>query len=34
MRTPSKPLFKVYELVVIAVFVVAAAIVGRIGLVY
>jgi hypothetical protein len=34
MRTPSRPLFKVYELVAIAVFVVAAAAVSSIGLVY
>ena len=34
MRTPSKPLFKVYELVAIAVFVVAAAAIGRLGLIY
>ena len=34
MRTPSKPLFKAYELVAIAVFVVAAAAIGRMGLIY
>ncbi|AAK22229.1 hypothetical protein EIB18_01225 [Caulobacter vibrioides] len=34
MRTPNKPLFKAYELVAIAVFVVAAAAVSSIGLVY
>jgi hypothetical protein len=34
MRTPSKPLFKLYEIVAIAIFVVAAAAVGRMGLVY
>ncbi|NQE65254.1 hypothetical protein E1H18_1035 [Caulobacter sp. RHG1] len=34
MRTPSRPLFKAYELVAIAVFVVAAAAVSSIGLVY
>ncbi len=34
MRTPSRPFFKVYELVAIAVFIVAAAAVSSIGLVY
>jgi hypothetical protein len=34
MRTPSKPLFKIYELVAIAIFVVAAAAIGRMGLIY
>jgi hypothetical protein len=34
MRTPSKPLFKAYELVAIAIFVVAAAAIGRMGLIY
>ena len=34
MRSPSKPLFKAYELIAIAVFVVAAAAISSIGLVY
>lgn len=34
MRTPTKPLFKVYELVAIGIFVVAAAAVSRMGLIY
>ena len=34
MRTPSKPLFKAYELVAIVIFVVAAAAIGRMGLIY
>lgn len=34
MRTPRRPLFKAYELVAIAVFVVAAVAVSSIGLVY
>lgn len=34
MRTPSRPFFKAYELVAIAVFLIAGAVVCRIGLVY
>lgn len=34
MRTPSRPFFKAYELVAIAVFIVAGVVVCRIGLVY
>jgi hypothetical protein len=34
MRTPSRPLFKAYELVAIAVFIVAGVAVCRIGLIY
>lgn len=34
MRSPSRPLFKAYELIAIAAFVVAAAAIGSIGLVY
>ena len=34
MRTPSKPLFKAYEIVAIVAFVVAAIGVGSLGLVY
>ncbi|WP_297514149.1 hypothetical protein [uncultured Caulobacter sp.] len=34
MRSPSKPLFKAYELIAIVAFVVAAAAVSSIGLVY
>lgn len=34
MRTPSRPLFKIYEIVAIAIFVVAAVAIGRIGLIY
>jgi hypothetical protein len=34
MRTPSKPLFKVYEIVAIVAFVVAAIGVGSLRLVY
>jgi hypothetical protein len=34
MRTPTKPLFKVYEIVAIVAFLVAAAAVGSLRLVY
>ena len=34
MRTPSKPFFKLYEIVAIVAFVVAAIGVGSLGLVY
>lgn len=34
MRSPSKPLFKAYELIAIAAFVVAAVAISSIGLVY
>ena len=34
MRTPSKPLFKLYEIVAILAFVVGAIGVGSLGLVY
>lgn len=34
MRSPSKPLFKTYELVAIAAFIIAAVAVSSIGLVY
>ena len=34
MRSPSKPLFKTYEVIAIVAFVVAAAAVGSMGLVY
>ncbi len=34
MRSPSRPLFKAYELIAIAAFIIAAAAISSIGLIY